>query len=283
MAALDLTRPATVRAVARRAGLTPSRRLGQHFLVDRAVLEAIIDALAPEDATVVEVGCGVGTLTAALAATASRVVALDIDPACVRATQITQRHCSNVQVVRADARHFHPHEFGIAEPWLAAGNLPYRLGGVLVRRFFEFLIPPARGVFLVQREVAIRLTAVSGDWSLATLALRSLTRIERICDVPPSAFTPEPQVHSSVIRVLRLSGPPDPMRESMLRLAATVFQQRRKTLRHGVTRALGGDAVGAATALQRARVDAGRRPGTLDLDEWLELTRAMLAVIAERQ
>ena len=86
---LDLTRPETVRAVARRVGLHTSRRLGQHFLIDRSVLETIVAELAPApDSTVLEIGCGIGTLTGELAEASGNVIAVDVDPACVRATQI---------------------------------------------------------------------------------------------------------------------------------------------------------------------------------------------------
>ena len=81
---LDLTDPRTVTAVARRVGLRRDPHLGQHFLIDREVLEAIVDALDPGPASeVLEIGCGLGTLTGALAERARRVVAIDIDPACV--------------------------------------------------------------------------------------------------------------------------------------------------------------------------------------------------------
>jgi 16S rRNA (adenine1518-N6/adenine1519-N6)-dimethyltransferase len=280
---LDLTRPETVRAVARRVGLHTSRRLGQHFLIDRTVLETIVAELAPaQDSTVLEIGCGIGTLTGELADAAGKVIALDVDPACVRATQITQRHRTNVQVVRADARQLDPAEFGITAPWLAAGNLPYRLTGTLLGHLFELTTPPARGVFLVQREVAARLSAGPGDWSVATLALRSIATVTRVRDVPPEAFDPAPAVHSSVIRLEPVSGSLGEERRQMLALARVVFQQRRKTLRHGVAHAMGGDAAAAVEALLHARIDPGLRPGTLGLDEWQQLARAVLAVEATR-
>ncbi len=273
---LDLTRPATARAVARRAGVRGSRRLGQHFLVDASVRDAIVDALAPlPDDTVVEIGCGIGTLTSALAARAGRVIALDVDAACVRAARITQRHHDHVTVARADARQLRPAEFGLGAGWLAAGNLPYRLTGALLGHLVELEVPPSRGVFLVQREVAARLTAAPGDWGLATVALRSLAKVDRLADVAPGAFSPPPAVHSSIIRLLPAPALAPDSRATVLHLARAVFQQRRKTLRHGVAHALDGDADAAADALRRAGVDPARRPGTLGLDEWSRLARAV--------
>lgn len=273
---IDLTRPATVRAVARRAGLHPSKRLGQHFLVDQGVLHAIVEALEPgPDDRVLEIGCGVGTLTAALAQRGASVLAVDVDERCVAATRITQRHRDNVEVVHADALGIDPHEHGFPDDWLAAGNLPYQLTGPLLSHVFELARPPRRGVFLVQREVAARLSTVAGEWSLATVALRTIADVERIVDVAPAAFEPPPAVHSSVIRLLPRSEMTPAERRAVIDLAKPVFQQRRKTLRHGLANALGGDAARAHEALAAAGVQPGRRPGTLGLAEWRQLARAV--------
>jgi len=134
-------------------------------------------------------------------------------------------------------------------------------------------------VLLVQREVAARLSAGAGDWSLATVAVRSLATVERLLDVPPQAFEPPPAVHSSVIRLVPSPALSAAERAAVLGLARAAFQMRRKVLRHGVTRALGDEAV-ALTALDAAGIDPGRRPGTLSLDEWRALAVAAGAVAA---
>jgi 16S rRNA (adenine1518-N6/adenine1519-N6)-dimethyltransferase len=276
---LDLTDPGTLTAVARRVGLRRDTSLGQHFLIDRDVLDAIVDALDPgPDNEVLEIGCGLGTLTGALAARARRVVAIDIDPACVAGTAITQRANANVTVLEADARVVDPTALGFTAGWLATGNLPYQLTGLVLMRLVEAVEPPARAVVLVQREVAARLAAGPGDWSLATVAIRSLADVERIRDVPPSAFDPPPAVHSSIIRIVPSPKPDPAIRRAVLALAKPLFQSRRKTLRNGVSRALGGDLTGAGVALADAGIDPGRRPGTLRLDEWELLARAVAEV-----
>jgi 16S rRNA (adenine1518-N6/adenine1519-N6)-dimethyltransferase len=276
---LDLTDPGTLTAVARRVGLRRDTSLGQHFLIDRDVLDAIVETLDPSpDSEVLEIGCGLGTLTGALAARARRVVAIDIDPACVAGTGITQRANANVTVLEADARVVDPTALGFAAGWLATGNLPYQLTGLVLMRLVEAAEPPARAVVLVQREVAARLAAGPGDWSLATVAIRSLAEVERIRDVPPSAFDPPPAVHSSIIRIVPSPKADPAIRMAVLALAKPLFQSRRKTLRNGVSRALGGDLAGAGAALADAGIDPGRRPGTLRLDEWELLARAVAEV-----
>ncbi len=265
--------------MARRVGLRRDTSLGQHFLIDRDVLDAIVDALDPgPESEVLEIGCGLGTLTGGLAERSGRVVAIDIDPACVAGTEITQRSHPNVTVLEADARVVDPAALGFTEGWLATGNLPYQLTGLVLMRLVEAALPPARAVVLVQREVAARLAAEPGDWSLATVAIRSLAHVERIRDVPPSAFDPPPAVHSSIIRIVPSPKADPAIRASMLALAKPLFQSRRKTLRNGVSRALGGDIASAGAALADAGIDPGRRPGTLRLDEWELLARAVAEV-----
>ena len=272
--ALDLCDPGTLHAVARRVGLVARHRLGQHFLVDREVLDDIVAALevGPGD-VVLEVGPGVGTLTGELATRAARVVAVDLDERCVAATRLTQRHQAGVEVVQGDALRVDLGRLGLGDRWLAAGNIPYSITTPLLTRLFELAVPPRRGVFLVQREVAERLGAAAGSWSLATVAVRSVATVERVRDVPPSSFDPPPAVHSSVIRLLPAEAMEPAERAAILDIARATFQMRRKTLRHGMTRAAG-DEDRAMAWLAAAGVDPGRRPGTLDLDEWRRIATA---------
>lgn len=271
----DLTDPGVLRAVARRAGLVAKHRLGQNFLVDGDVLEGIVAALDPQpDEEVLEIGPGVGTLTGALAARCRRVVAVDVDERCVAATRMTQRGRGNVEVIHGDALRVNLAALGLTDGWIAAGNIPYGITTPLLTRLFELPAPPRRGVFLVQREVAARLAAGSGDWSLATVAVRSVATVERLADVPAASFDPPPAVVSSVVRLrpARVLGAED--RQAVLELARAAFQMRRKMLRHGITRAAGGDERLGAAWLAAAGIDPARRPGTLDLGEWQRIALA---------
>jgi 16S rRNA (adenine1518-N6/adenine1519-N6)-dimethyltransferase len=276
--ALDLTNPATVRAVARRAGLSLKHRLGQNFLVDRAALMRIVDALElSADDEVFEIGPGIGTLTVELAQRARRVVAVELDEAAIRATAITLRDHANVEVVHQDALRADPLALGLRDGWLAAGNIPYTITAPLITHLLEMPAPPRRAVLLVQREVAARLAAPPGGWGLFTVAVRSMATVERLGDVPPGCFEPPPAVHSSILRLTPAPQLEPAERAAVLDLARGAFQLRRKTLRHGLTRALGGDEPAAMAVLDAAGVASSRRPETLDLDEWRALARAAAA------
>jgi 16S rRNA (adenine1518-N6/adenine1519-N6)-dimethyltransferase len=265
----DLCDSRTLHAVARRVGLVASRRMGQNFLVDREVLDDIVAALDPgPDDDVFEIGPGIGTLTGELSQRARRVVAVDVDELCVAATRTTQRDRANVTVVEGDALRVEPSALGMGERWLAAGNIPYSITTPLLTRLFEMEFPPQRGVFLVQREVAARLAAGPGAWSLATVAVRSVAAVERLRDVAPASFDPAPAVHSSLVRLHPARVLDQPARQAALDVARLAFQMRRKTLRHGITHAAGGDERIGMAWLAEAAIDPGRRPGTLSVEEW---------------
>jgi 16S rRNA (adenine1518-N6/adenine1519-N6)-dimethyltransferase len=271
----DLADLDTARGVARRSGLVLKGRLGQHLLVDRAVLDAVVAALncGSED-DVLEVGPGIGTLTVELARRARRVIAVELDPVCARATRRSVAGIGDVSVVDGDVLAQQPSELGLGPGWLAAGNIPYTITGALLAHLLERADPPARAVLLVQREVAARLAAAAGDWSLSTVAIRSIAAVERLLDVPPAAFDPPPAVWSSLLRLTPRREYAEAERGAMLALARPAFQMRRKMLRHGLTRACGGDEQLALALLADAGIDAHRRPGELDLAEWAALARA---------
>lgn len=268
---LDLCDPTTALTVARRAGVRLQRRLGQHLLTDRTVLRDIVDALQPTSADEVwEVGAGIGTLTRELAARAKRVVAVELDPNCVRALASTVGGLENVTVVAGDALRADADSLGLADDHLVTGNLPYQITGALLRHLLEARRPPRRIVVVVQREVAARLAAPEGHWSLATVAVRSVATVERLRDIPPSAFVPPPRVHSSILRLHPTAVVDAEERLAVLHLARCAFQLRRKVLRHGLTRALGSTEL-ATSVIEDTGIEPSRRPGTLDLDEWRAL------------
>jgi 16S rRNA (adenine1518-N6/adenine1519-N6)-dimethyltransferase len=281
-AAVDLCDPATLHGVARRAGLVARHRLGQNFLIDRVVLDDIVAALeiGPAD-EVFEVGPGIGTLTGELAQRAHRVVAVDLDERCVAATRTTQRGRSNLEVLQGDALRVDIAALHMADGWLAAGNIPYSITTPLLTRLFELHRPPRRGVFLVQREVAARLAAPAGAWSLATVAVRSVATVERLRDVAPGSFEPSPAVHSSVVRLEPALALDAPDRQAVLEIARVAFQMRRKMLRHGIAHAAGGNERLGMSWLETAAIDPSRRPGTLDLDEWHRIAVAARTLPAQ--
>lgn len=256
----------------------PRKRFGQHFLRDRAVLERIADALAPTGAeTVVEIGPGRGALTDVLAPRARRLVAVEIDrdlAAHLRARYAADPH---VEIVEADVLQVPLGD--LAGPdYVLAGNVPYYITTPIL---FHALAPPrpARAVYLVQREVADRLTAAPGGKQYGALGVnvQAVARVELIARVPPGAFQPPPRVESAVVRVTPRPDPVVAPEEEVRfrRFVQAAFALRRKQLRRVVRTVAGLDVEGAERALAAAGVDPDARPETLSAAEFAALVRAL--------
>jgi 16S rRNA (adenine1518-N6/adenine1519-N6)-dimethyltransferase len=252
------------------------RRLGQHFLSDPRILERIADALEATDRdTALEIGPGPGGLTAALAQRAGRVVAIEKDSALVPALRA---RLPGVTVVEGDALGLDWQ--ALAGPGaLVVGNIPYNITSPLIDKALAPPRPP-RIVFLVQKEVADRVTAEpgSGAYGALTVGVQAVARAERLFAVPAGAFYPRPKVDSAVLRLTPLDAPLVPDRDVALfrRLVVGIFGFRRKQIGRG-TRELTGwapDRVGEA--LGRAGIDPPARPETLPPPGFVRLLRALV-------
>ncbi len=266
----DLCDPGTVRAVARRFGLSPNRNLGQNFLVDRPARDRIAALAVAAGRSLIEIGPGLGALTQGLLGLGAQLVAVELDPRCVAALGLLRRRWPELTVLEGDALSIDPAAY-FEDPYSVTGNLPYGITGALLTRVLRWAPAPQLCTFLLQREVAERLAASRGEWSLATLSVRLLASADLGPVVPAASFWPRPRVDS---RIIRLVPAPrcDPGRyQLVLDLARPAFQQRRKQLSHGLAAALGLSRAEAAARAEARGIDPRRRPGTLDADEWLSL------------
>ena len=239
------------------------RRLGQHFLSDPRILARIAEAVAagPED-TVLEIGPGPGGLTAALAEGAGRLVAIEKDATLVPALRA---RFPGATIVEADALEVDWHALA-GGPFLAAGNIPYNITSPLIDKALE---PPRprRIVFLVQKEVADRVTAAAGDadYGALSVGVQAVARPERLFGVPAGAFQPRPRVDSAVLRLTPLEAPivADEDRGPFRRLVVGLFGFRRKQLGRGLRELTGWEPERVRRVLERAGIDPGARPETI--------------------
>ena len=262
-----------IRGVARRFGVRYLRRWGQNFLADRAQLDRIVEALeiAPTD-RIVEVGPGLGALTVELASRARAVAGVEIDPACVKALGLALRDRSNVRIIEGDILRTAVSEL-LPPPYRVAGNIPYNLTGALFVHLLEQPRPPARIDLLVQKEVAERLVAPPGDWSLATLGVRVYGRPELTVRVPRTAFLPRPRVDSALVRITPDPEPAIPRADlaTFFQFVTPFFQARRKQLTFALGRRRGTTGTEARARLSVIGIDPARRAETLTLGEWRRL------------
>ena len=238
----DLTDYRAVTALLERHGFRFSRSLGQNFLTAAWVPERIADEadIIPGDG-VLEVGPGVGCLTAALARRAGKVLALELDERLRGVLKETLADFDNVSVVFADAVKADLaalcREHLGERPWRVCANLPYNVTTPLLTAFLK------AGCFesvtvMVQKEAAQRLCARpgTGEYGAFTLLVQWYTEPELLFDVPPHCFVPQPKVTSAVVRLRRRETPPAQVsdRDFFFAVVRAAFNQRRKTLPNAV-------------------------------------------------
>lgn len=258
----------------RRLGLLPKKSFGQNFLRDARIAGAVAErATTPPGGTVVEIGAGLGALTAPLLARASKVVAIERDrDLCpiLREAFADAVATGQLDVVEEDAK-----SVDLASllergplPRVLAGNLPYQLTGPLLERATVLAPKIACAVFMVQREVADRLLAAPGSktYGALTVFVSAAFRVERALKVGRGAFYPQPQVESSVVTLTSLSPPRAVENAAFRRAVRAAFEQRRKTLRNawsslGPLREIEARAAAAG-------IDLDRRGETLSVEQF---------------
>jgi 16S rRNA (adenine1518-N6/adenine1519-N6)-dimethyltransferase len=252
------------------------RRLGQHFLTDPRLLGRIADALGagPRD-TVLEIGPGPGGLTAALVERAGRLVAIEKDADLVPALR---ERFPAATIVEGDA--LETDWPAVAGPrYLVAGNIPYNITSPLIDKALD---PPrpVRIVFLVQKEVADRVTALAGEpaYGALSVGVQSVAAAERLFIVPAGAFHPRPKVDSAVLRLTPLAEPlVDPAEQwSFRRLVVGLFGFRRKQLARGLRELTGWEPARVGEVLARIGVPPASRPEVVAPGTFAALHRALV-------
>lgn len=251
---------AELRAALERHGFRFSKSRGQNFLIDPNIPRRIAECSgADEGSFVLEVGPGAGSLTVELAQLAGRVCAVEVDAAVLPLLTEALEGVTNAEVIQADAlktdlcKLVSERACGL-RPMVCA-NLPYSITSPLLSKFID------SGCFeritvMVQREVALRLAAEPGtaDYGAFTIYVNWHCEVERLFDVPPSCFMPQPKVTSSVIRLTPRNAPPCGCADEafMFRCVRAAFSQRRKTLANALSNGLHIPREAAAAAIERA-------------------------------
>jgi 16S rRNA (adenine1518-N6/adenine1519-N6)-dimethyltransferase len=269
-----------------RHGLRAKKHFGQNFLMSERVFRAIVDAtVRADDDWIVEIGAGLGTLTARLAERVpeGKVIALERDPDMVTVLQAELGHLDNVQIEPGDALRYDLH---MAARWrtgpiVVCGNLPYHVAAPLIFKALDARADVARIVVMIQKEMADRIVAKPGTKTYGALGvmIQSYADVTTVCKVGPGSFVPPPKVDSTVLRMVPLPGgrPRHDIGDEKhySEVVHAAFGQRRKTLRNALRALFEDEAIDAALA--STGIDGVRRGETLDLAEFAALARAVPA------
>lgn len=268
--------------------MPPKPKLGQNFLRDAQAIQRIAAALGDiSTRTVVEIGPGKGAISELLAPKAHRFVAIELDRELAWVLQeryLPEKGFPRVTVTRQDVLQF---DFAAlakdsAQPLLVAGNLPYYITSPILLRLASQASALQTAILMVQREVADRVTAQPGtrEYGLLTVTLQLYGTTEQLFTLPPSAFVPPPEVHSTVFRwnfaprfsELRLVQATD--EAPFITFLKQSFAQKRKTLSNNLRAAKLASAQVAA-ALEVSKIPAQARAETLTLEQFADLWRAL--------
>lgn len=277
-------RMTSVRRLLAKYSISPARRLGQHFLIDRGIMVAIIRTAAVDSQDVaLEVGPGLGEMTMLLASKARRVIAIEIDESIVALLKDRLDDYDNIVLHRGDALKF---DFlGESRKWgeklKVVSNLPYSISTQLLFCFVEMKDAFSGMTLMLQKEVAERIVAAPGGKQYGVLSVL----LQLYCDasirflVPPSSFYPRPKVESAVVRFDFLEKPRVEIKDEALfrKVVKASFGHRRKTLKNALKNFgfFNSKAWDVEAHFRRAGIDPTRRGETLTLEEFAALSEAV--------
>jgi 16S rRNA (adenine1518-N6/adenine1519-N6)-dimethyltransferase len=265
-----------IKSVLQRHGFTFSKALGQNFIINPSVCPRIAEeGGAREGVGVLEVGAGIGVLTAELAKRADKVVCVELDTRLLPVLDETLADFDNIKIINGDILKVDLHkileeEFGDM-PVIVCANLPYYITSPVIMRLLEERLNIESITVMVQKEAAVRLCADVGsrDSGAVTVAVDFYADANKLFDVSRGSFMPAPNVDSAVIRLdIRKDVPIDITDErfffSMVRSA---FSQRRKTASNGISSGLGMNKQTVIAAIENAGLPSTVRAESLTMEQ----------------
>lgn len=278
---MKLYSPSTIAEIRAKHNFQLSRSLGQNFITDRNVIERIVEGagVSGED-LVIEIGPGIGVLTAEAAEKASKVVAVEIDKKLIPILGETLSEYKNVEIVNKDILKTDINEIIRQERSKGSfsgdvkiiGNLPYYITTPIIMSLLENSVEAESITVMMQKEVADRIKASPGSkiYGAISAAVQYYCTVEQVASVPKEVFIPRPKVDSAVLKLsIRKEKPVELMEEKSLFICIKAgFGQRRKTLLNALTGVYGLSKEEVGDVLREAAVAPNRRAETLDIKEF---------------
>jgi len=265
-----------ISAILNKHDLLPDKNLGQNFLTDPNILEKITNIAGVTDQdTVLEIGAGLGHLTAQLARSAKQVAAVELDGRFIPVLKENLAEYENVRIIQGDILSLNPQDLVQQTNYLVVANIPYYITSRIIRNLLESEFKPNKIVLTIQYEVAQRVCARSGKMSLLSLSVLIYGEPTLEMRIPAGAFFPPPKVDSAVVLVNLYPEPllKGKLRERFFEIIKAGFLHKRKTLRNSLSKGLAWSPDLTENLLLETGIDPQRRAETLAMDEWLELTR----------
>ena len=285
----DIATPIRTKAILEKYGFTFKKSLGQNFLIDTNILRNIVEnAQLTSDSGVIEIGPGIGALTEQLAKRSEKVVAFEIDKRLIPVLQDTLSPYPHVTVIHQDFLKSNVHEaiqqhFEEGQGISIVANLPYYVTTPIIMKCLEDKLPFQHMVVMMQKEVGDRITAKPGtkDYGSLTIAIQYYTVPEIVMHVPKTVFVPQPNVDCVVVRLTKRDEPVVTVKNEafFFKVIKLSFAQRRKTILNNLVNQLDEGKEKKESillALEQANIESSRRGETLTIEEYANLSDALL-------
>ncbi len=273
---MKLYQQSTIREIKEKYGFKFSKNLGQNFLTDKNIIDKIIEGtqITHKD-TVIEIGPGIGVITAEAAEKAKKVIAVEIDKTLIPILDYTLKDFGNVKIINEDVLKLDINKIIEGEHQgdvKIIGNLPYYITTPIIMKLLEEDVKAESITIMMQKEVADRIKASPGNkaYGALSVAVQYHCLVEKIADVPKSVFVPQPNVDSVVLKLkIREKKAVEVQNKKLFfECVRAGFGQRRKTLLNSLQTVQGVSKDIVSSSLKAAGIEPGRRAETLSLEEF---------------
>ncbi len=274
----------TVRSLLQKNGFSFKKSLGQNFLINPDICPAMAKAACDKQTGVIEIGPGIGVLTAELSACAKRVVSVELDERLKRILTVTLADCKNVEIIygdvmKIDLRKLISEKLSDCERVAVCANLPYYITSPIVMSLLESRLPVDNITVMVQKEAAERLCATVGtrEAGAVSAAVSYYSKPQILFEVDRESFMPPPKVDSAVIKLKIRENPPVKVKDEKVffKLVKCCFAQRRKTLVNTVSNTSGTDKQILKNALSSLGLSETVRGEQLSLEQLAMLSNLL--------
>lgn len=274
-----LLNPEKLQEFLRQNHLPTLDRFGQHFLIDEDVLENIIQAAEIDSSLpVIEIGAGLGVLTRKLAEKNpnTSIFAVELDRRIIPLLKERTKDFPKVQIIESDILKASPQLIlgDNKEAYNLIGNIPYNISAKLLRHVLQWSPKPKQITFLIDAEVAKRISAKPPEMSILAISVQVFAEPKIVGKiVPPNVFIPQPKVNSAVLTMKIQKEPlvPQMLQDGFFKIVRAGFAQRRKTLQNSLRALWRCEGEEAGKILRLAGIDPERRAQTLTVEEWLAI------------
>lgn len=270
-----------VKKLLKNYGIQPSKKMGQNFLIDEKTFDKILEAadLSKND-IVLEIGPGIGNLTAKLSQKAKKVLAIEKDKKMceILKKELKNQNIENVQIINEDILKIN---YDSIDRWFndcdyeLVANLPYYVASAVIRKFLEFKKSPESMTLMIQKEVAQRICAKPTKMSLLAVSVQFYARPKIVSYVSKKSFWPEPKVDSSIIKIIPLKTKSSKkFTEKFFKVVKAGFSHPRKQLINNLAKELKLEKEKTKEWLLKNKIQPSQRAESLSIECWKKLTKS---------